>query len=153
MTEEEFIVELSTALGNHSDAARINLLICLVRCLNARSDSTWLYSQHKIGDGFFTIRPVSMVRICTSSTRQLTHMPTCLMSSTQKMAWSPQSRLLTHSTLSIRSMTLSLTVRQNGFKVCGHPLAMSFCRIPVVVVGHNDYGTVTPVELHSGDVA
>jgi hypothetical protein len=153
MTEDNFIAELSAALGNHSDAARDQILHLLASLPERamRLDLQVFPSQD--GDGFFTIRAgVDGPDLYVINKAIDAHADLFDVKYTEDGV-KPSIPIVDPFDGEYPVNDIIVDCAAKWLQAVWASLGEIDCAIPIVIVGHDDYGTVTPVGLHAGTIA
>jgi hypothetical protein len=149
MTEDEFIAELSTALANHSETARDQLrhLLALLPERTTRLDLQVFPSQG--GDGFFTIyASVDGPDLFVINKAIRAHAD--LFDAKYTEHGIEPFPIVDPFGVDYSVNDIVVDCAAQWLQKVWTSLGNVDCPVPVVITGHDDYGTVTPVELHSG---
>lgn len=150
MTEDEFIDQLSAALQDHTDTARAQIPR-LLGCLPQRATRLDLQVfPAQDGDGFFTIR--------ASVDGPDRHVINKAIDAHAKLfdakytanGVDPAIPIVDPFDVDYPVNDIIVDYAAKWLQDVWRSLGDVDCPIPVVVIGHDDYGTVTPIELHSG---
>lgn len=151
MTENEFIAELSASLANHSDIAREQLRKLLASLPNRATRLDLEVFPAQDGDGFFTIRAsVDGPDLYVINKAIEAHAYLFDAKCTERGV-EPHIPTVAPFAVEYPVNDIIVDFAARWLQTVWASLGLVVCPIPVVVVGHDDYGTITPLELHSND--
>jgi hypothetical protein len=153
MTESEFIAELSEVLAGHSNDARSKLTLLLESLPKqaTRLDLEIFPSQD--GDGFFTIRAsvhgpdLYVINKAIKSNAQLFD------AKHKEDGVVPPIPIVNPFAVDYSVNDIVVDCAAKWLNGVWESLGTVSCSIPVQIIGHDDNGTATPIELHSGTAA
>ncbi|TWT81718.1 hypothetical protein CA13_31710 [Planctomycetes bacterium CA13] len=153
MTESEFIAELTGALDGQSDAARTQIPLLLASLPDAATRLDLQIFPAQDGDGFFTVRAsVDGPNLYVINKSIDAHADLFDAKYTEDGV-QPPIPIVDCFDVDYPVNDIVVDCAAKWLQTVWHSFGDIKCNIPVVVVGHDDYGTVTPIELHSGAAA
>ncbi|MCE9556825.1 MAG: DUF6389 family protein [Planctomycetes bacterium] len=153
MTELEFIAELTTVLERHSDSARtlISELLASLPDRATRLDLVIFPSQD--ADGFFTVAAsVDGPDLYVINKAIRGHAELFGPKHTESGV-EPPIPIVDSDDVDYSVNDIVVDCAAKWLQTIWQSIGNVQCRIPVVIVGHDDYGTITPINLHSGKSA
>ena len=150
MTESEFIAELTAVLECHSDSVRAEIPLLLTSLpARARQLNLQVFPAQD-GDGFFTIRAsVDGPDLYVINKVIGTHAELFTAKYTESGVKHPIP-IVDPFDVDYPVNDIVVDCAAKWLQSVWQSLGDIECRIPIVIVGHDDYGTVTPIELHAG---
>lgn len=149
MTEEEFIAELSSVLADETTAAR-DTLSQLLKALPERATRLDLeIFPAQDGDGFFNIRASvdgPDLHVINKAIAQHANLFDAMYTETGVQ---PPIPLVDSFDVDYPVNDIIVDCAAQWLESVWNSLGDARCRVPVVIVGHEDYGTITPVELNA----
>lgn len=150
MTEEEFIAELSTVLAGHTEIARDQISKLLESLPETATRLNLEIFPAQDGDGFFTIGAnVDGPDLYVINKAIRAHADLFDAKYTDHGV-DPPIPIVDAFNVDYPVNDIIVDCAAKWLQSVWESLGHVTCPIPVEVVGHDDYGTVTPVELHSG---
>ena len=152
MSEDEFIAELSAAFEKHTDAARAQLP-CLLAAIPERATQLDLQVfPAQDGDGFFTIRASVDGPDLYVINKAIDAHADLFDAKYTESGIPPPIPIVDPFDVDYPVNDIIVDYAARWLQNVWQSLGEVDSPIPVVIVGHDDYGTVTPVELHAGFV-
>jgi hypothetical protein len=150
MSEEEFIAQLLASLEKHSDTARETILRLLASLPQkvARLDLEVFPSQD--GDGFFTIRASVDGPDLYVINKAIKANADLFGPRYTENGIEPPIPIVNPFEVEFPVNDVIVDCAAKWLQGIWDSLDPPTCPIPVQIIGHDDYGTVTPVDLHSG---
>lgn len=152
MTEDEFIAKLSAALQNHTETARAQIPRLLASLPQRATQLDLQIFPAQDGDGFFTIRASVDGPDLYVINKAIDANADLFDAKYTANGVDPPIPIVDPFDVDYPVNDIIVDYVAKWLKDVWRSLDDVDCPIPVVVIGHDDYGTVTPVELHSGAV-
>ena len=150
MTEDEFIADLSASLDRHSHAVRSQLLrlLAAIPARATRLDLQVFPAQD--GDGFFTIRASVDGPDLYVINKSIDAHADLFDPKYTETGVEPPIPIVDPFDVEYPVNDIVVDCAAKWLENAWRSLGTVDCPIPVAVVGHDDFGTVTPVVLHTG---
>jgi hypothetical protein len=152
MTEHEFKTEFDAALVRHSDAARAKILHLLETLPERATQLDFVVFPSQDGDGFFTIRASVEGPDLYLINRAIESHADLLDTKYTESGVEPPIPIVDPFDVEFAVNDLLVDCVARWLHHVWQSLGNVLCRVPVFVVGDDDFGSVTPLELHRGDV-
>ena len=155
MTESEFIAELTAVLDRQSDAVRTQIPLLLAtfarRCNTPRHAPS---SPRRTATVFFTVRAsVDGPNLYVINKSMRRSRRPFLTQNTSEDGVQPPIPIVDCFDVDYPVNDIVVDCAAKWLQTVWRSIGDIKCGIPVVIVGHDDFGTVTPIELHSGAAA
>lgn len=150
MTEDEFIAKLSAALQNHAGTARAQIPRLLMSLPKRATQLDLQVFPAQDGDGFFTILASVDGPDLYVINKAIDAHANLFDAKYTENGVDPPIPIVDPFDVDYPVNDIIVDCAAKWLQEVWRSLGDVDCSIPVVVIGHDDYGTVTPVELHSG---
>ncbi|EMI46296.1 DUF6389 family protein [Rhodopirellula sp. SWK7] len=153
MTESEFIAELTAALDRQSEPVRAQLpqLLAALPERATRLDLEIFPAQD--GDGFFTVRASVDGPDLYVINKAIGSHAALFDTKYTESGVEPPIPIVDCFDVDYPVNHIIVDCTAKWLQSVWQSLRDVHCRVPVLVVGHEGYGTATPIELHPGAVA
>jgi len=151
MTEDDYILTLSKVLNNHSGTVSLQIpkLLELLPESATRLDLEIFPSQE--GDGFFSIHASVDGPDLYVINKSISMHASLFESKHTENGIEPPIPIVDPFNTDYPVNDILVDCAAAWIKRIWESLSHIDCPIPVMIVGHDDYGTITPVEIHSGN--
>lgn len=153
MTESEFTAELSSLLAQHSDAVRTKLPLLLASLPERATRLDLQVFPAQDGDGFFTVRASVDGPDLYVINKAIDEHAELFDAKYTEAGVEPPIPIVDPFDVDYPVNDIVVDCAAVWLQSVWQSLDAVDCRMPVVIVGHDDYGTKTPIELHSGAAA
>ena len=151
-TEQEFVADLTQVLSRYTDTVRVKITRLLSNLPDQAIHLNFEVFASQDADGFFTIRAnldgpnlyVFNQAIASYAALFDTHYA--------ETGIEPTIPLVDPFDVDYPVNDIIVDCTANWLKDVWQSLVDMKCTIPVMIIGHDDYGTVTPIEIHTGAV-
>ncbi|TWT67589.1 DUF6389 family protein [Allorhodopirellula solitaria] len=153
MSESEFIAELTVVLDGQSDTARAQIPLLLASLPEPATRLDLQVFPAQDGDGFFTVRASVDGPNLYVINKAIDTYADLFDAKYTENGVQPPIPIVDCFDVDYPVNDIVVDCAANWLRTVWQSLGNIECRVPVVIVGNDGYGTVTPVELHSGAAA
>jgi hypothetical protein len=148
VTKDKFIAELAAALGTHTDAARDQLARLLTAIPAQATELQLEVFPSQDGDGFFAIRAGVVGPDLYVINKAIDKYADMFAPRYNETGVEPPIPMVHPEGVNYCVNDILVDCAAKWLQAVWQSLGDVDCQVPVVVIGHDDYGTLTPLELN-----